>query len=91
MDIGMGLVLYLIIWIVTFMVAVPIRIKTQGESGVIVPGTQSGSPEQHHLKKKALIVTAVAALVWGIVATIIITGAITLEDIDMLFKRMGRP
>ena len=90
MGVVSGLILYLIIWVVTFMVAVPIRIKTQGESGEVVPGTHSGSPEQHHLKKKALIVTAVAAVVWGIIATIIITGAITLEDIDM-FNRMGRP
>jgi len=90
MGVVTGLILYLIIWVVTFMAAVPIRIKTQGESGEIVPGTHSGSPEQHHLKKKALIVTAVAAVVWGIVATIIITGAITVEDIDM-FNRMGRP
>lgn len=90
MGVVTGLVLYLIIWVVTFMTVLPIRIQTQGESGEIVPGTHSGSPAQHHLKKKALIATAVAAVIWGIVATIIITGAITLEDIDV-FNRMGRP
>ncbi len=90
MGVVTGLVLYLIIWVVTFMAALPIRIQTQDEAGDIVPGTHAGSPQEHHLKKKALIATAVAVVVWGIVATIILTGAITIADIDV-FNRMGRP
>lgn len=90
MNIVSGLVLYLVIWVVCFMAALPIRIQTQGEAGDVVPGTPSGSPEQHHLKKKAWIVTAIAAVIWGIVATIIITEVITIRDIDV-FNRMGEP
>ncbi|MDF1670024.1 MAG: DUF1467 family protein [Roseovarius sp.] len=83
-----GLVLYLVIWFMTFLVALPIRITTQGEAGTTVAGTHAGSPEQHHLKKKAWIVTGVAFVIWAVVATIILTEAITVRDIDM-FGRMG--
>jgi len=83
-----GLVLYLVLWFLTFLVALPIRIKTQGEAGTTVPGTHHGSPEQHHLKKKAWITTGVAFVLWAIIATIILTGTITVRDLDW-FERMG--
>lgn len=88
MGIASGIVLYLVFWFMTFLIALPIRIQTQGEAGEIVPGTHDGSPQQHHLKKKAIITTLVAAVLWAIAAYIIITGTITVRDIDM-FNRMG--
>lgn len=88
MGIASGIVLYLVIWFMTFLTVLPIRIQTQGEAGTTVPGTHHGSPEKHHLKKKMWITTGVAAVLWAIIATIIISGAITVRDIDM-FNRMG--
>ena len=89
MGIASGIVLYLVFWSMTFLVALPIRIQTQGEAGDIVPGTHDGSPQQHHLKKKAIITTFVAAILWAIAAFVIISGAITVRDID-IFNRMGQ-
>ncbi len=83
-----GLVLYAVIWSMTFLVAIPIRLQTQAEAGKIVPGTHGGSPQRHDLKKKALITTLVALLIWALAAWIILTGQITLSDID-LFTRFG--
>lgn len=83
-----GLVLYAVIWWLTFLVAIPIRLQTQAESGTIVPGTHGGSPQRHDLKKKALITTGIALALWGLAAWIIVTGQITLSDID-LFTRFG--
>ncbi|HEY9039987.1 MAG TPA: DUF1467 family protein [Roseovarius sp.] len=83
-----GLVLYAIIWSMTFLVAIPIRLQTQDEAGAVVPGTHGGSPQRHDLKKKALITTLVALLIWALAAWIILTGQITLSDID-LFTRFG--
>ena len=85
-----ALVLYLVIWFLTFLVALPIRIQTQGEAGTTLPGTHRGSPEQHHLKTKAWITTAVAFVIWAAVATVILTGSITVRDLDW-FGRMGPP
>lgn len=83
-----GLVLYAVIWFMTFFVAIPIRLQTQGEAGKTVPGTHHGSPERHDLKKKAWITTGVAFVIWAILAWIILGGIITLDDID-LFSRFG--
>jgi predicted secreted protein len=90
MGITSAIVLYVVIWFLTFFVALPVRIQTQGDLGRIVPGTQAGSPEHHHLKKKAWITTAVAAVIWAICAYVILSGMISLRDIDM-FNRMGPP
>lgn len=88
MGIVSGIVLFMVIWFMTFLVVLPIRIQTQGEAGEVVPGTHAGSPEKHHLKQKMWIVTGIAAVLWAIIATIILTGTITVRDIDM-FNRMG--
>ena len=88
MGIASGIVLYLVIWFMSFLVALPIRIQTQGEAGEVVPGTHAGSPQQHHLRKKFWITTGVSAVLWVIIAGIIISGAVTVRDIDM-FGRMG--
>ena len=88
MGVVSALVLYAVIWFLTFLVIIPIRIETQGDRGEIVPGTHAGSPEVHNLKKKAVITSLVAAVLWAIIAGIIISGAITIEDIDW-FDRLG--
>ena len=85
-----GLVLFAVIWFMTFLIVLPIRVQTQGDVGEIVPGTHAGAPEVHNLKKKAWITTGVAAVIWAIVATIILSGMITLRDIDW-FERMAPP
>jgi len=88
MGIASGIVLFLVIWFMTFLAVLPIRIQTQGDLGEIVPGTHAGSPEHHHLKKKFWIVTGIATVLWAIIATIILTGTVTVRDIDM-FNTMG--
>lgn len=90
MSIASAIVLFIVIWFMTFLTVLPIRIQTQDEAGKVVPGTHSGSPERHHIKRKMLIVTGLAAVLWGIVFAIIVTGTVTVRDIDM-FDRMGPP
>lgn len=81
-----GLVLYAVIWSLVFLIALPIRVQTQGDLNAIVPGTHAGSPEHHHLKKKAIWTTIIAAVIWAIVATIILTGWISVDDVESLFR-----
>lgn len=88
MAVASGIVLFLVIWFLTFLCILPLRIVTQGEAGTTVPGTHDGSPEHHHLKRKFLITTLVTLVLWSIAAYIIIGGAITVRDIDF-FNRMG--
>ncbi len=88
MGITSALVLYAVIWFMTFFVVLPIRIQTQGDLDDIVPGTHAGAPEHHHLKKKAVITTFVALVLWAIIAGIIISGLITVRDFDWM-ERLG--
>lgn len=88
MGITSGIVLFAVIWFMLFLIIIPIRLQTQGDLGEVVPGTHAGSPEHHHLKKKAWITTGLSAVLWAIIAGIILSGAITLRDIDW-FDRMA--
>jgi predicted secreted protein len=88
MGITSALVLFAVIWFMTFLIVIPIRIETQGDRGEIEPGTHASSPEVHNLKKKAWITTGVSIILWIVIAGIILSGWITLEDIDW-FDRLG--
>jgi predicted secreted protein len=74
--------LYAVIWFMTFLIVLPIRVKTQGDVGKIVPGTHAGAPEVHNLKAKALITTGVAVMLWVLIAGVIVSGWITVDDLD---------
>lgn len=88
MGITSAIVLYAVLWFVTFLTVIPFGIKTQGDVGEIVHGTQAGAMHEHGLKKKAWITTAIAAVLWAIICYIVLTGKITMRDIDM-FNRMA--
>ncbi|ANT60099.1 MULTISPECIES: DUF1467 family protein [Roseobacteraceae] len=92
MAITSGIVLFAVIWFMTFLCVIPLRLKTQGDVGEVVPGTHAGSPEVHNLKRKAWITTGISAVLWAIFASIILSGMISVRDIDSwMFNRMGPP
>ena len=88
MSITSAIVLYAVIWFMVFLIVIPIRLQTQGDLGEVVPGTHAGSPEVHNLKKKAWITVWVSLVLWIIIAGIILSGWISIRDIDF-FNRMG--
>ncbi|MBV0912638.1 DUF1467 family protein [Anianabacter salinae] len=83
-----GLVLYAVIWFMTLFVLLPIGLRTQGDEGKIEPGTHAGSPANLNLRRKFLQTSIIAFVVWAIIAGVIVTGLVTVDDIDM-FNRMG--
>ena len=90
MGITSGIVLFAVIWFMTYLVVIPFRLETQGDRGEIVEGTHASSPEVHNLKKKALITTGISIVLWAIIASIILSGVISIRDIDSwTFNRMG--
>ena len=88
MPITSAIVLFAIVWFMVFFIALPIRLKTQGDVGEIVPGTHAGAPVEHQLKKKAWITTFVAFVLWVFFVGVIVSGRLTVRDLDM-FNRMG--
>ncbi len=84
MAITSALVLFAVIWFMTFLMVIPFRLQTQGDLGEIEPGTHAGAPETHNLGKKAWITTGITLVLWAIVVGIILSGVITLEHLDKL-------
>jgi len=88
MSIASAIVLYAVLWFLTLLVVLPIRLKSQGDVGEIVPGTHAGAPHDPQLKKRALITTIIAFVLWCVTAGIILSGWISVRDFDV-FNRMG--
>ena len=84
MGITSALVLYAVIWWLTFLVLLPFRVKTQGDLGQIEPGTHAGAPEIHHTKKKAWLAVWIAAALWAIIAGIIVSEIIVVSELPFL-------
>ncbi len=84
MTITAALVLFAVIWFLTLLIVLPVRIKTQGDVGDIVPGTHAGAPAEHHIKKKLWITTGITIVLWAIIAGIILSGVISVRDFDWL-------
>ncbi len=82
MGVISGLVLFAVIWFMVLFVVLPLRLTTQEETGDVVPGTPSSAPVDPGLRGKVRIVTAVSVVLWAICATVILTGAITVADLD---------
>jgi len=82
MSVTSGLVLYAVIWFVTMLVMLPIGLRTQGDDGEVVLGTNPGAPNNYNPKKKAIHVTIVAAIVWLIAFGLIFSGWFSWEDWD---------
>ena len=90
MGITSAIVLFAVIWFLTLFIVLPLRLKTQGDVGKIEPGTHAGSPVNPQMKKRFLVTTAVAVVLWAIIAGSIISGAFAVRDFDW-FNRMATP
>jgi predicted secreted protein len=87
MTITAAIVLYSVIWFMVFFVVLPLRLVTQGETGEIVPGTPRSAPAEAQIGRKAKITTLWATLIFVVVAGVILSGWITVRDLDW-FGRM---
>ncbi|MBD3788023.1 MAG: DUF1467 family protein [Sphingomonadales bacterium] len=82
MNLTGGIVLYAVIWFMVFFVVLPLRLQSQDEAGQIVPGTHASAPHDPRLRRKALITTGIATALWAVIATVILSGVITIQDLD---------
>lgn len=82
MSITSALVLFAIIWFMVLFVVLPLRLTTQGEAGEVVPGTPESAPVDPKIGPKMKLVTAVSAVLWLVAFGIIVSGVITVADLD---------
>ena len=84
MNLTSGFVLFAVTWFLTFYIVLMLRTRTQAEAGEIVPGTPAGAPAEENIGRSALIATGFATVIWGVMASVIIWGDISIEDIDFM-------
>lgn len=83
MSITSAIVLYAVTWFMVFFIVLPIRFVSQGDTGEVLKGTPAGAPATHVVARKAKLTTLIAIVVWAVLAGIILSGVITIEDIDI--------
>ncbi|MCP5072837.1 MAG: DUF1467 family protein [Rhodobacteraceae bacterium] len=81
MSISAAIVLYAVVWFMTLFVILPLRQKSQEETGDVVPGTPASAPADPQIKRRMVIVTIVATLVWAPICAVIIGEVLTLESL----------
>jgi predicted secreted protein len=91
MNLTGGIVLFAVMWFMVFFVALQIGARSQADEGDIVPGTPASAPSEVRLKRKIVATTMVTVVLWSVVASVILSGAITLRDIDWFNQLGDRP
>jgi predicted secreted protein len=66
MNWPLGTAVYFIIWWTLLFTVLPFGVTSQKEAKSVVPGSDPGAPVFHHLGRKLLINTVIAAFLWGI-------------------------
>ena len=69
MTITASIVLFAIVWFILLFVALPLKIKTQQETGKKINGTPSSAPEDPKIKTKMIWVTILTFFLWIIIMT----------------------
>lgn len=91
MAITSAIVLYAVFWFMTFLCVLPVRLVTQGDDGKVLRGTHAGAPVDPQLKKRALITTGIAAVLWALAFWIIVWEIVTVKDVDFLNRLNAEP
>jgi predicted secreted protein len=86
MTLFSAFVLYAVVWFLTLFVVLPLRLTTQGEAGQVVPGTPESAPHDPQMRRRLKITTLVSAVIWTIVASVIVWELIGVDDIDFLYR-----
>lgn len=84
MTITGALVLFSVTWFMVFFCVLPLRFVSQAEAGTIEPGTPRSAPADAQIRQKARLTTIIAAVLFAIMASVIVWGGLTIRDIDFL-------
>ncbi|WP_213684157.1 DUF1467 family protein [Roseicyclus sp.] len=88
MGVVTGIVLYAIIWFMTLFIVLQVGVTSQSDTGERVTGTHGSAPVDPQIKRRFVITSVVAAVIWAVIAAIILSGAVTVADFDP-YSRFG--
>jgi predicted secreted protein len=77
--------IYFIIWWTVLFAVLPFGIKSQHETGDVLPGTDSGAPVAPEFRSKLIWTTVVATVVFLLFYITYVSRVVTLEDLATLW------
>ena len=84
MSITSAIVLYCVIWAILFYLINPLWQTSQSEDGEVVSGTPASAPVDAMVRKKAIITTVIATVLFVLAYATIEFGWLTLDDISFV-------
>ncbi|MEM9432587.1 MAG: DUF1467 family protein [Pseudomonadota bacterium] len=88
MAITSALVVYAVLWFLTLFCVLPIRMRSQSDTGRIEPGTPASAPSDPQMRRKFLITSLIAFALWVPLVLAIVFGVINVDTIN-LYDRIG--
>lgn len=82
MSVTGAAVVFIIVWFLAMFILLPIEMRSQGDEGEVVPGTHAGAPADFRLRRTLLRVTLWTLPIWAVICGIIISGVISVDDLD---------
>jgi predicted secreted protein len=85
MSVSTSVAIFFIIWWVVLFAVLPWGIRSQAESGEVVPGSDPGAPALPKLKSKLIWTTLVSAIVFAAFQVIYRYQLVGLDDLSTLW------
>jgi predicted secreted protein len=79
--------IYFIIWWVILFAVLPWGIRSQEESGSVVPGSDPGAPSRARFWRPLIWTTIVASVIFALCVVVYSYGLVTLEGLAALLGR----
>jgi len=87
MSIGTGFALYFLFWWLCLFVVLPFGVRSQAESGNVVPGTEPGAPRNTHIWIKIGVNSVLAGMVFGLYLFVTVSLGYSLDNIPSPFPQ----
>lgn len=81
MNWATGVVVFVMVWWVTFFAILPLGVRGQYEAGEVAPGSEPGAPENPNMWRKARTTTLIAVIAFALIYMVI---RFELVDLDAI-------
>jgi predicted secreted protein len=89
MSLFSAFVVYLLIWWITLFGVLPFGIRGQAEEGEVIKGSEPGAPVESGMKRKIILTTLIATLIWVVICIIIIFKLVTWDQLGLHLPGSG--
>jgi predicted secreted protein len=80
-----ALAIYFVAWWIVLFVVLPFGVRSQHETGEVVPGTDPGAPVMPRLVRVVVWTTILTAVLCGVFFWLFLTRRLTLDDLATLW------